>query len=99
MMCTSTELRNDILEVISNAPNLPLTPKPEDLLKLGRPAAEKVNSIFKTLLQPEGHKLGESIQQFVWSFSQDVMHATSREKYLTAKHIMLGIIGLTYLNR
>ena len=84
------ELRNDIIELIQNAPSLPWPPTADDLLRKDREAPASVIMFLLHLLQDYRHKSSETTEHHVWSYSQDFLHSISRRSFMTAKHPLLA---------
>ena len=83
-------LREDILNMIKEAPNLPWPPKVVDLNHEKRQPPERVKYFYKKLINDTHHIESEQSRNFTLSFAQDLVHAVSRGKFLTTKHVLLG---------
>ena len=81
------------MEATENAQNIPWPPKVESLGSIGRQFPSILESFFKALLSPkDSHNvIGAKVERLVDSFSQDIMHAVSRVKFLTPKHAAVGL--------
>ncbi len=86
-------LRDSVLEAIENVPNLPWPPTVDSLGSIDRKCPDILGLFFKTLLsQKDSHNvIGERVERLVDSFSQDIMHAVSKGKFLTLKHAAVGL--------
>eukprot|EP00112_Aurelia_sp_Birch-Aquarium-sp1_P017646 Seg411.7 transcript_id=Seg411.7/GoldUCD/mRNA.D3Y31 product="hypothetical protein" protein_id=Seg411.7/GoldUCD/D3Y31 len=86
-------LRASILEATENVSNVPWPPTVESLGSIDRRCPSILGLFFKTLLsQKDSHNMiGEKVERLVDSFSQDVMHAVSKGKFLTPKHAAVGL--------
>ena len=83
-------LREDILTMIKEAPNLPWPPKVDDLNHEKRQPPERVKYFYKKLINDTHHIESEQSRNFTLSFVQDLVHAVSRGKFITTKHVLLG---------
>eukprot|EP00112_Aurelia_sp_Birch-Aquarium-sp1_P007111 Seg1776.3 transcript_id=Seg1776.3/GoldUCD/mRNA.D3Y31 product="hypothetical protein" protein_id=Seg1776.3/GoldUCD/D3Y31 len=84
-------LRKDILNMIENAPELSWPPTVEDLNSEERLPPETVKEFLLNLLHCNTHHVpGEEVKRYVSSFAQDIVHAVSRGKFMTAKHTLIG---------
>eukprot|EP00112_Aurelia_sp_Birch-Aquarium-sp1_P012747 Seg2686.1 transcript_id=Seg2686.1/GoldUCD/mRNA.D3Y31 product="hypothetical protein" protein_id=Seg2686.1/GoldUCD/D3Y31 len=83
-------LRNDIVEMITQAPDLPWPSTPETLCCGARQPTQSVKEFFTKVIHASNHTQGEDVQCYVNSFSQDLVHAVSRGNFFTEKHILLG---------
>ena len=91
----ATALRNDVLQFVESSSDLPWPPRSTDLLCTERRPPQTLLMFYRSLLQADHHATGESVERFVNSLSQDVVHCVSRGKFLTAKHTLLANTLLT----
>ena len=68
-------LREDILNMIKEAPNLPCPPKVDDLNHEKRQPPERVKYFYKKLINDTHHIGSEQSRNFTLSFAQDLVHA------------------------
>ena len=71
-------LREDILNMIKEAPNLPWPPKVDDLNDEKRQPPEGVKYVYKNVINDTHHIESEQSRNFTLSFAQDLVHAVSR---------------------
>ena len=87
-------IRVEILEMIEKAPSLTWPPKAKDLLEATRQPPELMNAFLRCLFHDSHHTESDKVQDYVWSYSQDMVHGVSRGRFLTAKgnalHSMTG---------
>ena len=83
-------IRVEILEMIEKAPSLTWPPKAKDLLEATRQPPELMNAFLRCLFHDSHHTESDKVQDYVWSYSQDMVHGVSRGRFLTAKHTLLG---------
>ena len=86
-------LQESVLKFLEDVDPLPWPPTVESLASRERQYPELLELLFKELLSPKGshHLTAERVDRLIDSFSQDIMHAVSKGKYLTAKHASLGL--------
>ena len=66
-------------------------PTAEALTAENRQPPDSVTTFLIKLLHGSSHHSpGEKVMHYVSSFAQDLVHAVSRGKFMTAKHILLG---------
>ncbi len=83
-------VRTDILAVIDNALELPWPPTPESLSTRDRQPPQSVQDFILRVIHATHHAPGDEVKRYVDSFSQDLVHAVSKGKFLTQKHVLLG---------
>ena len=83
-------LREEILDMIQNAPKLPWPPKVDDLRHEKRQPPDLVQMFFKYVLHDSHHCESAIVEDFVWSYSQDLVHGVSRGNFVTLKHGLLA---------
>ena len=83
-------IRVEILEMIEKAPSLTWPPKAKGLLEATRQPPELVNAFLRCLFHDSHHTESDKVQDYVWSYSQDMVHGVARGRFLTAKHTLLG---------
>ena len=86
----AAQLREDIIKMIDKCQDIPWPPNPTDLAKPERQPPSTLIKFLREMLQPDHHVPGIAVQQYIWSISQDLVHAVSRGKFLTEKHTLLG---------
>lgn len=83
-------IKDDIDLLIQTAPELPWPPTVESLQSEDRQPPESLRMFLTTLLHSTDHSPSEEVIRYVDSFSQDILYAVSKRKFLTRKHILLG---------
>ena len=84
-------LRKAFLGLIEAVPDCVWPPTVETLTAKNRQPPDSVTTFLIKLLQGSSHHSpGEEVMHYVSSFAQDLVHAVSRGKFMTAKHILLG---------
>lgn len=85
-------LREDAIKMIQASPELCWPPTTEALTAEERQPPETVINFFTDLLHSPliHHPPGEEVKRYVSSFSQDLLHAISKGKFMTAKHTLIG---------
>lgn len=85
-------LREDVINMIEVSPELCWPPTTEALTAEERQPPETVMNFLTNLLHSPliHHPPGEEVKRYVSSFAQDVLHAISKGKFMTAKHTLLG---------
>ena len=87
---TARFIREDILNTIDSAPKLSWPPRAKDLSDDRRQPPELAKTFLKHVLHDSHHPESQLVEDYVWSFSQDLVHGVSRGKFLTAKHTLLA---------
>ena len=83
-------IKDDVELLIQTAPELPWPPTVESLLSEHRQPPESLPMFLTTLLHSTDHSPGNEVIRYVDSFSQDILYAVSKRKFLTRKHVLLG---------
>ena len=84
-------LRKAILGLIEAVPDCVWPPTVEALTAENHQPPDSVTTFLIKLLHGSSHHSpGEEVMHYVSSFAQDLVHAVSRGKFMTAKHILLG---------
>jgi hypothetical protein len=83
-------IKDDILALIQSVPDLPWPPAVDSLQSKARQPPESLRVLLTKLLHSTDHAPGEEVTRYVESFSQDLIHAVSKGKFLTRKHVLLG---------
>ena len=83
-------IKDDIDLLIQTAPELPWPLTVESLQSEDRQPPESLRMFLTTLLHSTDHSPSEEVIRYVDSFSQDILYAVSKRKFLTRKHILLG---------
>ena len=83
-------IKDDIELLIQTAQELPWPPTVESLLSEHRQPPESLRMFLTTLLHSTDHSPGNEVIRYVDSFSQDILYAVSKRKFLTRKHVLLG---------
>ena len=83
-------LRESILNMIEMAPELPWPPKVDDLRNEKRQPPDLVTTFFKHVLHDSHHIESAIVEDFAWSFSQDLVHGVSRGNFVTLKHALVA---------
>eukprot|EP00112_Aurelia_sp_Birch-Aquarium-sp1_P020341 Seg522.5 transcript_id=Seg522.5/GoldUCD/mRNA.D3Y31 product="hypothetical protein" protein_id=Seg522.5/GoldUCD/D3Y31 len=84
-------LRNETLDFIESKPNLSWPPTVEELRDVTRLGPELL-IFFKKLLSTKDSHHAESctVSRYAESYTQDILYALSKGKFLTAKHVLNG---------
>ena len=92
-------LRSDIVHMIEHAPDLRWPPTAEALSLEKRQPPPSVKTFLTNVVHDTNHKPGDVVERYVNSFAQDLVHAVSRGKFLTQKHVLLatGLHSITGL--
>lgn len=83
-------IREDILHMIEEGPSLAWPPKGEDLLVTQRQPLELLSSFLKYDLHDSHQSESNIVENYIWTYSQDLVLGVIRGKYLTGKHILLA---------
>ena len=84
-------IKSNVLALVQSAPALPWPPTAESLLSNHRKPPDSLKQFLTVLLHSTDHSPGEKkVKRYLDSFSQDIVHAISKEDFLTAKHVLLG---------
>ena len=85
-------MKDDVELLIQTAPELlwPPTVVVESLLSEHRQPPESLRMFLTTLLHSTDHSPGNEVIRCVDSFSQDILYAVSKKKFLTRKNVLLG---------
>ena len=86
----ATALRRDVVSFIENAAEIPWPPRSKDLRREDRNPPLSVQKFFRVMLQDTHHSVGVNVDRLISSYSQDVVHAISKGKFLTSKHTLLS---------
>ena len=85
-------LREDAVNMIQASPELCWPPTTKALTAEERQPPETITNFLTNLLHSPliHHPPGEDLRRYVSSFAQDLLHAISKGKFMTAKHTLLG---------
>ena len=94
-------LKDDILALIQSVPKLPWPPTVDSLQSEGRQPPESLRIFLTKLLHSTDHAPGEEVTRYIDSFSQNLIYAVCKGKFLTRKHVLLGcgLHGITGLKK
>ena len=86
-------VRESVVKFIEESDPLPWPPTVESLAKRDLQYPELLRLFLKELLSPKEshHVTSERVNRLTDSFSQDVVHAVSKGKFLTPKHTSVGL--------
>ena len=83
-------IRDDIQSHIQSAPDLPWPPTVEALQSKERQGPESLTNFLLRVIKKSDHNPSEDVKRYAESIAQDVVHAYTKGKFLTCKHILLG---------
>eukprot|EP00112_Aurelia_sp_Birch-Aquarium-sp1_P020544 Seg5318.1 transcript_id=Seg5318.1/GoldUCD/mRNA.D3Y31 product="hypothetical protein" protein_id=Seg5318.1/GoldUCD/D3Y31 len=83
-------LREEIMNMIDNAPILRWPPTVEDLKAEERQPPQSLTEFRILLLHSTHHSAGEEAKRYSSAIAQDLVHAVSKRQFMTAKHTLLG---------
>ena len=85
-------LQESVQNHLEKVAPLPWPPTVKSLATRDRNYPKLLESFFKELLSHKtSHRTSERVDRLTDSFCQDVVHAVSKGKFLTPKHVSLGL--------
>eukprot|EP00794_Sanderia_malayensis_P018445 gene18445-biopygen15542 len=88
---TADYLREDIIKLAKETPELRWPITMEELNKDRRQPTESVISILECLLKSKDHPNRDRVSQLISSYSADMINGVTRGKFVTSKHFLLGL--------